>query len=62
MGASRRHPQIAGKQVEQRGDIGGALDAGVSAQRHDSAAGPADVPSSSWMIDPGRMYWEPTVC
>ena len=38
-----RHRQVAGQQVEQRRDVGRALDAGVPAQRHDAAAGAADV-------------------
>ncbi len=37
------HRQIAGQQVEQRGDVGGALDGGVAAQRHDAAARAPDV-------------------
>ena len=35
--------QVAGEQVEQGRDVGGALDAGVPAQGHDAAARPADV-------------------
>ena len=38
-----RHRDVAGQEVEQRRDVGGALDAGVPAQRHDAAAGAADV-------------------
>ena len=38
-----RHHQVAGQQVEQRRDVGGALDARVPAQRHDPAAGAAHV-------------------
>ena len=38
-----RHGQVSGQQVEQGGDVGGALDRGVSAQRENAAPGPADV-------------------
>src|SRR5207302_5885198 len=35
--------EVPGQQVVERRDIGAALDAGVTAQREDAAAGPADV-------------------
>ena len=38
-----RHRQVAGQQVVERRDVGRALDRRVAAQRHDAAAGPADV-------------------
>ena len=38
MAAGAGHGQVSGQQVEQRGDVGGALDAGVATQCHDSAA------------------------
>ncbi len=38
-----RHRDVARQDVEQRRDVGGPLDAGVSAQRHDPAAGATDV-------------------
>ena len=38
-----RHGEIAGKDVVERGYISRALDAGVSAQREDATAGPADI-------------------
>ena len=38
-----RHRQVAGQQVEERRDVGRALDGRVAAQREDAAAGPADV-------------------
>ena len=38
-----RHRDVAGQQVEQRRDVGGALDRGVPAQRQDAAARAADV-------------------
>ena len=41
--ARLRHRQVAGQQVEQRRDVGRALDARVPAQRHDPAAGTAHV-------------------
>ncbi len=37
------HRQVARQQVEQRGDVGRALDVGVPPHRHDAATGPADV-------------------
>src|SRR5699024_2949642 len=37
------HLEVAGQQVEEGGDVGGALDARVPAQRHDPAAGAPDV-------------------
>ena len=54
---------VAGQQVEQRRDVGGALDAGVPAQRQDAAAGPADVAQQqSAGSTRSRMYCTPTVC
>ncbi len=38
-----RHRDVARQEVEQRRDVGRALDAGVPAQREDATAGPADV-------------------
>ncbi len=44
VGVRMRHRQIAGQQVEERGDVAGALDGRVAAQRLDTAAGAPDVP------------------
>ena len=52
-GGGRGHRQVAGQQVEQRRDVGAALDAGVPAQGQDAAAGRPMLPSSSWMISAG---------
>ena len=43
VGVRVRHRDVAGQQVEQRRDVGRALDGGVPAQRQDAAAWPADV-------------------
>jgi hypothetical protein len=43
MRAGLGHGQVTGEQVEQRWDVGGALDAGVAAQGHDAAARATDV-------------------
>ena len=48
-----RHREVAGQDVEQRRDVGRALDAGVPAQRHDAAAGTADV-AQQGLQDRGR--------
>ena len=37
------HRQVAGQQIEQRRNVGGALDAGVAPQRHDAAARATDI-------------------
>ena len=52
-GGGRGHRQVAGQQVEQRGDVGAALDAGVAAQGEDPAAGAADVAQQELHDRPG---------
>ena len=46
------HGDVAGQQVVQGRDVGGALDGGVAAQGHDPAAGPADV--AQQQLEDGR--------
>ena len=42
--ASLRHRQVAGKQIEQRGNVGRSLDARVASQGEDAAAGTSHIP------------------
>jgi hypothetical protein len=57
-----RHRQVAGQDVEERRDVGRALDRGVAAQRQDAAAGRPTLPSSSCRIAAVRMICTPTEC
>ena len=52
-GGGRGHRQVAGQQVEQGGDVGAALDAGVPAQGEDAAAGAPDVAQQQLHDRPG---------
>src|SRR3954465_11383026 len=53
MASGAGHRQVPGQKVEQGGDVRGALDAGMAAQGHDSAARASDV-SEQKLQDSGR--------